>query len=123
MEACDGHAGFIASVMEPIDTRETYGQFVAELLVAQARMESANTSARQRRKAAQLAADGVPVSTGKRCFGYTRNKDSIVADEAALIREAWRARCWRVQACEVFVWIGNAGASSARWGMHGSRIS
>ncbi len=51
MEACEANKAFIASVMEPIDTRESYGQFVAELLVAQARMESANSSARQRRKA------------------------------------------------------------------------
>ena len=72
MEACEPHKAFIASVTEPIDTRETYGQFVAELLVAQARMESANTSARLKRKARQQREQGLPPTNGKRCFGYDR---------------------------------------------------
>ena len=88
MEACEQHKAFIASVMEPIDTRENYGQFVAELLVAQARMESANTSARQKRKHAELARQGVAIIGGHRSFGYTRDMTALVPEEAALIREA-----------------------------------
>jgi site-specific DNA recombinase len=88
MEACERHGGFVASVMEPIDTRENYGQFVAELLVAQARMESANTSARQKRKHAELAKQGVAIIGGNRSFGYTRDMTAMIPTEAALIREA-----------------------------------
>jgi len=88
MEACEQHKAFIASVMEPIDTRENYGQFVAELLVAQARMESANTSARQKRKHAELARQGVPIIGGSRTFGYSRDMMAIIPDEVELIREA-----------------------------------
>ena len=88
VDACELHRAFIASVMEPIDTRETYGQFVAELLVAQARMESANTSTRMRRKAKELREQGQPPNGGKRGFGYERGYLSIVEDEAAVIREA-----------------------------------
>ena len=86
-EACEPHKAFVASVMEPIDTRETYGQFVAELLVAQARMESANSSTRGRRKAQEQREKGVPPPCGKRCFGYTMAYTGVVPEEAAIIRE------------------------------------
>ena len=69
-EACEVHKAFIASVTEPINTADNFGQFVAEMLVAQARMESANTSLRQRRKAKQQREQGAPPSNGRRCFGY-----------------------------------------------------
>ena len=87
MEACEIHKAFIASVMEPIDTRESYGQFVAELLVAQARMESANTSARLRRKARELSEQGAPPTNGKRCFGYEQGYLTMFTEEAAILRE------------------------------------
>jgi DNA invertase Pin-like site-specific DNA recombinase len=87
LEACEAQKAFVASVTEPIDTRETYGQFVAELLIAQARMESANTSTRQRRKAQQQRELGLPPTNGKRCFGYDRTYTSIVPEEAAVLRE------------------------------------
>jgi DNA invertase Pin-like site-specific DNA recombinase len=87
MEACEPHKAFVASVTEPIDTRETYGQFVAELLVAQARMESANTSARQRRKAQEQREQGLPPTNGRRCFGYDRRYTTVVTEEAAIVRE------------------------------------
>src|SRR5205823_3293513 len=82
------HKAFIASVMEPIDTRESYGQFVAELLVAQARMESANTSARQRRKAQEQREQGLPPTNGKRTFGYDQKYTTVMEAEAAVLREA-----------------------------------
>ena len=88
VEACEPHKSFIASVMEPIDTRETYGQFVAELLVAQARMERANTSTRPKRQAQQQREQGMPPSHGRRCFGYTKRYEALVPEEAALVREA-----------------------------------
>jgi site-specific DNA recombinase len=88
MEACEAHKAFVASVTEPIDTHENYGLFVAELLVAQARMESANTSARQRRKAQEMREEGRPPSLGRRCFGYTLDLSALVPDEAALLRDA-----------------------------------
>ena len=88
MEACEPTRAFVASVVEAIDTREAHGQFVAELLVAQARMESANASTRQRRKAVQQREKGQPPTSGIRCFGYTKGYTAIVPEEAALVREA-----------------------------------
>ena len=88
MEALEPRHGFVASVTEPIDTREPHGQFVAELLVAQARMESANTSLRQRRKAIEQRESGLPPSSGMRCFGYTKGYAAVVPEEAVLVREA-----------------------------------
>ena len=89
MEACEVHKAFIASVTEPINTADNIGQFVAELLVAQARMESANTSLRQTRKAKEQREQGLPPINGKRCFGYDQRYTTVVAEEAALIREAY----------------------------------
>jgi site-specific DNA recombinase len=88
MEACEVHGGFVASVTEPINTTEPYGQFVAEFLVAQARMESANQSTRLRRKARELRERGVPPSNGRRCFGYATGYAVAIPEEAALLREA-----------------------------------
>jgi site-specific DNA recombinase len=90
VDACNAHAAFVASVTEPIDTRETYGQFVAELLVAQARMESANTSTRSRRKAQEQRESGLPPVHGRRCFGYEKGYRAVVPAEADLVREAIR---------------------------------
>jgi len=88
MEACEVHKAFVASVTEPINTGDSIGQFVAELLVAQARMESANTSLRQRRKAKEQREQGAPPYNGKRCFGYDTRYTTVIEEEAALIREA-----------------------------------
>ncbi|MGE0601398.1 MAG: recombinase family protein [Dehalococcoidia bacterium] len=87
MEACEAHRGFVVSVTEPINTLEPHGQFVAELLVAQARMESANTSARAKRKAQELREQGRPPNGGKRAFGYSKGCSAIVPGEAAVLRE------------------------------------
>jgi len=116
-EACEVHKAFIASVMEPIDTSQSYGQFIAELLVAQARMESANTSARQTRKAQEQREEGLPPSNGRRCFGYARGYTAVVPEEAALLREArdrlfagesMRGVCFDFQARGVVSTAGNA---------------
>jgi hypothetical protein len=87
LAACEKHKAFVASVTEPINTSEIMGQFVAEMLVAQARTESANTSIRQKRKAKEQLQQGLPPSNGKRCFGYDRKYTSVVEEEAALLRE------------------------------------
>lgn len=87
MEACEPHHGFVASVTEPINTHEPHGQFVAELLVAQARMESANTSARSKRKAQESREKGLPPTNGRRCLGYTKDYSRIIEEEAAIIRD------------------------------------
>ena len=87
-EACENAGGFIATVVESIDTREPAGRFVAELLVAQARMESENSSIRIRRKHEELAKAGKPNLGGTRAFGYSRDRTAIVPEEAVLIREA-----------------------------------
>jgi len=87
-EACEDSSGFIATVIEGIDTRLPAGRFVAELLVAQARMESENASIRITRKHEDLAKEGKPSRGGTRMFGFTRDRSQVVPDEAALIREA-----------------------------------
>ncbi len=87
-EECEASGGFIATVVEGIDTRQSTGRFVAELLTAQARMESENISTRVRRAHEQMAKQGRPVLGGTRAFGYSRDRRTIVVEEAALVREA-----------------------------------
>ncbi|MCH7718271.1 MAG: recombinase family protein, partial [Chloroflexi bacterium] len=89
-EQCEESGGFIATAVEGIDTRQATGRFIAELLVAQARMESENTSTRVKRAHEQMASRGQPLLGGTRAFGYTRDRKAIVPEEAELIREAAR---------------------------------
>jgi len=89
-EMCEAAGGFIATVVEGIDTRQASGRFVGELLVSMARMESSNTSIRVRRAQEAAAAAGRPCPGGYRPFGYSIDHKSIVPQEAELIREAAR---------------------------------
>ena len=87
-EACEEAGAFIGTVVEGIDTRQPTGRFVAELLVAQARMESENSSIRVARKHEERAAAGKPIAGGTRMFGYSLDRMTVMPDEASLIREA-----------------------------------
>ena len=95
-EMCEAAGGFIATVVEGIDTRQASGRFVGELLVSMARMESSNTSVRVKRAAEAAAKAGRPSPGGCRAFGYTLDRTAIIPQEADLIREGAR----RVQAGE-----------------------
>jgi len=92
-EECEQAGAFIATVVEGLDTRESTGRFVAELLVAQARMESENTSTRVKRAHQQMAKAGRPVLGGLRAYGYTRDRTGIIPEEASLIHEAVERIC------------------------------
>lgn len=107
---------------EPIDTRETYGQFVAELLVAQARMESANTSARVTRKAVEQRAQGLPPLNGRRCFGYERDYSAVVEEEAVLLREA-RDRLFAGETMRGIAWDWEKRGIRSTLGHPGGRTS
>ena len=68
LDLCQSAGTFVASATESLNTRDVSGQMVAEILTSVARQESANTSLRLRRKARELAEQGVPPSNGKRCL-------------------------------------------------------
>ena len=86
-EACEEAGASILTVIENINTAEPTGRFVAELLVAQARMESENASIRITRKHAEMAKAGKPITGGTRTFGYSKDRMSLVPEEAELVRE------------------------------------
>ncbi|MCU0280753.1 MAG: recombinase family protein [Acidimicrobiia bacterium] len=73
-----------------LDLSDSTGRAVARILGAVARKESDDKSARIRRKHAELAAAGKVAGGGTRPFGYTADRLHVVADEAALVREAAR---------------------------------
>ena len=89
-EACEAAGAFIATAADQIDTRQPTGRFVAELLVAQARMESENTSIRVASQHAERARRGDASAGGTRPFGHSSGFRSVVREEADLIRDAMR---------------------------------
>jgi site-specific DNA recombinase len=89
-EECEEAGGFIVTVVDGIDTRQPTGRFVAEMLVAQARMESENSSVRIARAMEAMAKSGRPAAGGTRPFGYTMDRRRVISEEAELIKEATR---------------------------------
>jgi len=89
-EVCEAASATVATVVDGVDTSTASGKFVSELLVAQAKMESGNTSTRVKRALAQQAADGKPKISRFRAFGYDRRLEHIIPAEAAVIRESVR---------------------------------
>jgi site-specific DNA recombinase len=87
-EECEEAGGFICTVVDNIDTRDPTGRFVAELLVAQARMESQNMSTRIARAHESMARAGRPQTGGTRLFGYTVDRKRTIDEEAQVVREA-----------------------------------
>src|SRR5919106_3125242 len=87
-EQCEQAGAFISTVEGNVNTREASGRFLAELLTAQARMESANTSARILRKQQELREQGKPSIGGYRLFGYSHDRLTVIPEEAVVAREA-----------------------------------
>jgi DNA invertase Pin-like site-specific DNA recombinase len=79
---------FVATFNGSVNTAEPMGLLIAQILVAIAEMESANISARTQSKHAELAREGKFSGGGTRAFGLTRDRKSVVPEEAAAIREA-----------------------------------
>jgi len=69
------------------DLSTSAGRSVARIVGAIARKDSDDASTRLRRKHAELAAAGKVAGGGPRPFGYTNDRLSVVAEEAAVIRE------------------------------------
>lgn len=80
--------GRLISLHDPIDTSTALGEGILGLLASVARQESENTSLRTRAALSAAANAGRPRRSGRRPFGHQRGCDTIISDEAALIREA-----------------------------------
>jgi DNA invertase Pin-like site-specific DNA recombinase len=70
-----------------IDLKTPAGRAVARTLGAWARYESEHKSERIARKHLELAKEGFAHSGGPRCYGYAKDKVTIVPEEAAVLRE------------------------------------
>jgi site-specific DNA recombinase len=88
-EVCDA-AGMtaLASVTGDVDLANADGRFMARILGAVARKESDDKSRRIKRKHEELAKAGKVSGGGTRPYGYEADRQTIRADEAAVIREA-----------------------------------
>ena len=89
IEACQQHRVTIALVRgSDLDMSTPSGRLVADVLASVARSEIEVKGDRQRRANLQRAQAGRP-HIGRRTFGYDASGLSIVADEAALVRDAY----------------------------------
>ncbi len=85
-------AASLATVADGIDsTVPIVGELVPRLLVTFAKLESQNTSLRQKRKHEEIAAAGRRSGGGRRPFGLTADWTAIVEHEAKEVREAAEA--------------------------------
>lgn len=77
----------VATVTADIEIGNDDGLFMARVLAAVAAKESARKSERIRRKALQLAEQGMPHGGSNRPFGYEEDRITIRESEAAIIRQ------------------------------------
>lgn len=106
----------VATVTSDINLGNEDGMFTARVLAAVAAQESARKSARIKRKALQLAEQGMPHGGSNRPFGYEEDRITIRESEAAIIRqlaarflagESFRSLCW---------WLDSEGVQTVRGG-------
>jgi site-specific DNA recombinase len=87
-EQLEESGGHIIAVADGLNTSQPTGRLVAEILTSVARQESANISTRTARAHEMVAKQGRPLTGGTRAFGYSRDRRTIISEEAELIREA-----------------------------------
>jgi site-specific DNA recombinase len=85
----EGH-GVIVATADGQDTTTRSGRQALEIKAMTARWESDEISERVKRQQEQAAIKGGPPPGGRRLFGYTRKRESIIEDEARVVREAAR---------------------------------
>jgi site-specific DNA recombinase len=89
IDVCERHNVRIETVRAgELDLRTPAGCAVARTLGAWARYESEHRSERVRRKQVERAENGLPSTGGLRCFGYEKDRRTLVPQEAAVLREA-----------------------------------
>jgi site-specific DNA recombinase len=89
IDICDAHKVRVETVQAgELDLKSASGRAVARTLGAWARYESEHKSDRITRANQELAKQGLPHLGGMRCYGYAKDKVTIVPEEAAVLREA-----------------------------------
>ncbi|MCD4525228.1 recombinase family protein [Nocardioides sp. cx-173] len=78
----------IVTVTGDIDLSNDAGRLVGRILASVARGEVERKGARQKRAQQQAAEQGRPAG-GRRAFGYGSDGETIIDDEAALVRDAY----------------------------------
>lgn len=82
------HSADVVLATQPIDTTGASGKLLRNVLAAFAEFESELKSERIGGAMAHKARAGLPHPGGTRLFGYTSERDAVVKDEAAMIRQA-----------------------------------
>jgi site-specific DNA recombinase len=88
IDICDKHSVRVETVRAgELDLKTPAGRAVARTLGAWARFESEHKSERIRRKTAERAQGGLPHMGGARCYGYRKDRVTVVPEEAKVLRE------------------------------------
>lgn len=106
----------VATVTADIDMGNDDGLFMARMLAAFAAKESARKSARIRRKALQLAEQGMPHGGPLRPFGFDVDKVTVLADEAEVIRALVARFLAGESARSLCVWLNEQGVTTVAGG-------
>ncbi len=85
---CESAEVSLASIHDSIDTSHASGRAVARIIVSLGQLESETMSLRIRAAKQERKMAGKPRSGGPRPFGLSADWSTIVADEAAAIRDA-----------------------------------
>jgi len=88
LDLADRYKIALATVGGDVDLATPQGRMVARIKGAVARQEVEQISRRLRRKQLELAQAGKVGSGGIRPFGYTRDRMTLIAHEADIVREA-----------------------------------
>lgn len=86
-DRCERAGVFLASATEPIDSQTELGLAVIRMLVNFASVESTSISLRISSRMQEMARGGTPLWRG-RAFGFSSDAQTLVEEEAELIREA-----------------------------------
>jgi DNA invertase Pin-like site-specific DNA recombinase len=101
--------GVIVATADGSDTTTRAGQQALEIKALTARWESDEISERVKRQQEQAAAKGGPPPGGRRLFGYGPRRESIIEDEARVVREAARRLLAGESLRSVTAWANQTG--------------
>lgn len=101
--------GAIVATADGQDTATRSGRQALEIKAMTARWESDEISERVKRQQEQAAAKGGPPPGGRRLFGYGPRRETIIEQEAAVVREAARRLLAGESLRSVTAWANETG--------------
>lgn len=106
----------VKSVTADIDLGNDDGLFMARILAAIASKESARKSERLKRKAQQLAEQGMPNGGYQRPFGYEKDRVTVIESEAEILRQIVARFLAGESSRSICVWLNDQNVTTSTGG-------